>query len=93
MISLAFLASCFGLAVGLRYNLLILILAMLFIGTAVTVFAFALGSSFLNLVLTVALVFSALQVGFIGGAMGRQRNRLYGAGVPQDRPQLGRPAR
>ena len=78
MIVLAFAATFFGFALGLRYKILVPIFAMLFIGTGAAICALASQSSFLNLILALALTFSCLQLGFIGGAVGRHRKNPFG---------------
>jgi hypothetical protein len=78
MIVLAFAATFFGFALGLRYKILVPIFAMLFIGTGVVISALASQSTFLNLIQTLVLTFTCLQLGFIGGAAGRHRKRFFG---------------
>ena len=68
MIILATAAILFGVALGMRYKLLMLLVAMSCIGLGIVISALVFPSTFLNLFLTLALVFTCLQLGYIGGA-------------------------
>ena len=94
MILLATGATFFGFALGLRYTICVLILMMLVIGSAIVIFAFPMAIPFVNLVLTLALVFTCLQVGFVGGATCRRRHSLFGVpATSHPASQSGWPAR
>ena len=68
MIMLATAAAFFGLALGMRYKFLVLMAAMSCIGLGIVISVLVFPSTLLNLFLTLALVFTCLQFGYIGGA-------------------------
>ena len=69
MIMLATTAALFGLALGTRYKFLVLMAAMSCIGLGIVISALMFPNTLLNLFLTLALVFTCLQFGYIGGAL------------------------
>jgi hypothetical protein len=74
MIILATAAALFGVALGMRYKILVLMVAMSCLGLGIVISALVFPSTLLNLFLTLALVFTGLELGYIVGAVGRHRS-------------------
>jgi hypothetical protein len=69
MITLLACATAFGFALGLRYKVLVLLPAMFCVGAVALLSALAFSTPLLSTIVTSALTFVFLQIGFIGGAV------------------------
>jgi hypothetical protein len=74
MIMIVSSVAIFGVALGLRYKVLVLIPLMFCIGLSIAISEIAISGALQNSFLSSALIFTSLQIGYIGGAASRYLN-------------------
>ena len=76
MLMCAITSLCFGVLLGQRFKVLVLLPASSFLVLAVGALTLARGDNALRSVMAVGLVVTALQIGYLAGAAGRLADML-----------------